>query len=85
MSLFLLHSIYFFGIIFRFHGLPMKSNLFNLMVFITPFLLAVIFLGIALSTVFRSREMAILLLLSSAMPFILVSGFSWPILAMPSW
>jgi hypothetical protein len=29
--------------------------------------------------------MAILLLLSSAMPFILVSGFSWPILAMPSW
>jgi len=85
MSIFLLHSIYFFGIIFRFHGLPMKSNLFTLMVFITPFLLAVIYLGISLSTIFRTREMAMLLLLSTAMPFILVSGFSWPLMAMPSW
>lgn len=85
MSLFLLHSIYFFGILFRFHGLPMKSNLFILMVFIIPFLLAVIFLGISLSTIFRTREMAMLLLLSTAMPFILVSGFSWPLLAMPAW
>jgi ABC-2 type transport system permease protein len=55
------------------------------MIFITPFLLAVIFLGIALSTIFRTREMAMLLLLCTAMPFILVSGFSWPILAMPAW
>jgi len=85
MSLFLLHSIYFFGVIFRFHGLPMKSNLFTLMVFIVPFLLAVIFLGIALSTIFRTREMAMLLLLSTAMPFILISGFSWPVIAMPAW
>lgn len=85
MSIFLLHSIYFFGIIFRFHNLPMKSNLFILMVFIIPFLLAVIFLGISLSTIFRTREMAMLLMLSTSMPFILISGFSWPMLAMPSW
>ncbi len=85
MSIFLIHSIYFFGIIFRFHNLPMKSNLFILMVFIIPFLLAVIFLGISLSTIFRTREMAMLLMLSTSMPFILISGFSWPMLAMPSW
>jgi ABC-2 type transport system permease protein len=85
MSLYLLHSIYLFGIIFRFHGLPMKSGIFTLMVFITPFLLSVIFLGISLSTIFRTREMAMLLLLCTSIPFILVSGFSWPVIAMPKW
>ncbi len=85
LSLFFFHALYFFGIVFKFHDLPMKGNIFTLMVFIVPFLIAVIFLAIAMSTIFKTREMSILLLLFTALPFVLLSGFSWPLIAMPKW
>ena len=85
LSLFFLHALYFYGVVFKFHNLPMKSDIFTLMIFSVPFLLAVIFLAIALSTIFRTREMAILLLLCTSIPFVLLSGFSWPLICMPDW
>ncbi len=85
LTLFLCHALYFFGVVFKFHDLPMKSNLLTLMIFIVPFLLAVIFLAITISTVFRTREMSILLLLFTTIPFVLLSGFSWPQICMPHW
>lgn len=85
MSFFLAHSFYFFAVIFRFHELPMKSDIFTLMVFITPFLLSVIFLAMSLATAFKSREKALFILLCTSIPFIFISGFSWPLIAMPVW
>lgn len=85
LSVFMIHSFYFFTVIFRFHGLPMKSDIFTLMVFIIPFLLASVFFALSVSTVFKTGEMAMLLLLSTSIPFVMLSGFSWPVFIMPQW
>ena len=53
--------------------------------FLLPYLLSCIFLGIALSTLFRYRENSLLLLLFTSIPFLMLSGASIPKECMPEW
>jgi len=84
-SIYLVHALYFFGILFRVYDFPQRADLWQLVLFITPFILSVIFLGIALSELFRNREISIMVLLFTSVPALFLSGFSWPPEAIPGW
>lgn len=84
-SLYILHSVYFFGVLFRFYHFPQRGDLLAALCFILPYLLAVIFLGMAIASLFRVREVAIMVLLFSSIPILFLSGFAWPAGSIPGW
>lgn len=84
-TIYLLNAIYVFVIIFRIFNLPFRGNYFEIFVFITPFIFAVIYMGITIASFFRKREHALIILLFTSIPFVFLSGFSWPLEAMPLW
>ncbi len=69
----------------RMFNIPMRGNYLEIFVFITPFIFAVIYMGITISTFFKKREHALMILLFTSIPFIFLSGFSWPTDAIPQW
>lgn len=85
LSIYLVHAVYLFFLMPRIYALPARGNPIHLFVFLLPFFLATIFLGIAVSHLFRSRETAILAWAFVSIPAVFLSGFSWPLEAIPSW
>jgi ABC-2 type transport system permease protein len=85
LVLYSVYLVYFFGVLFRFYHYPQRGEIFSLVGFFIPFLLAVIYLAMTFSTFFRSRESSIIFLLCASVPCILFSGFSWPSISMPDW
>ena len=85
------YTIYFFNamymivVIMRLFNLPMLAHYFDVFVFLTPFLFAVIYMGISIATLFKKREHGLMVLLFTSIPFIFLTGFSWPAEAMPQW
>ncbi len=73
------------GICLPFYNIPMRSSFFNIAIFMIPFLLSIVYLGIFLTSFFKRREDAILLIMFTSMPALLITGFSWPTQAMPTW
>ena len=84
-TIYLFNALYVFVIVFRLFSFPMRGNYFEMFVFLTPFLFAVIYMGITISAFFKKREHALMILLFTSIPFIFLTGFSWPIQAMPQW
>lgn len=70
---------------YRFFGYPMNGAWQDIVLFMLPYVLSCIFLGIAISTFFRYREHSILYLLWTSIPLLLVSGASLPKEGMPEW
>lgn len=66
--------------IFGFTSLTTPKPLFAMMV---PYILACIFFGMMLSALVRYRENVILLVVFSSVPFLFLTGISWPQSAMP--
>ncbi|MCY1721303.1 ABC transporter permease [Prolixibacteraceae bacterium Z1-6] len=64
---------------------PDKACILNVLMLLFPFLLAVIFLGIGLSTLFKHRESAIVFMIFISPIALFLSGISWPVSAMPGW
>lgn len=64
---------------------PNKGNMFDVLMLLLPFLLAVIFFGIGLSTFFKHRESAIVFMMFLSPIALFLSGISWPVSAMPDW
>ncbi len=84
-TLYLMNSIFVLVIIFRIFKLPMRTGYPEMFVFIVPFLISVIFLGMFISAFFKHRESSMMILLFTSIPFIFLSGFSWPVESMPAW
>ncbi len=84
-SIYMVHSVYLFGILFRFYHFPQKGDPMDLILFVMPYLFASIFLAQAISGFFKTREMSMMILLFSSMPALFLSGFSWPKSSIPSW
>jgi ABC-2 type transport system permease protein len=84
-SMYVIHIVYFFGVLFKIYSYPQHANIFVILLFFVPFLFSIIFLALALSTIFRSRESSLMLLLCTSIPFMLFSGMSWPAVSIPSW
>jgi len=51
----------------------------ELIVLISPFLLSSIFMGIALSVIFKNRESSMMLYLFISIPLLFLSGIIWPL------
>lgn len=65
---------------FHFTALTSATDLIGLMI---PFLLAVIFFGMALSCIVRYRENVMLLVVFTSIPLLFMTGISWPQPNMP--
>jgi len=76
---------YVFGIHYKLFGYPMRASFFEVLGFVLPYILAVIFLGITLASLFRQRENSIITLLFTSIPLLMISGISVPREAMPVW
>ena len=64
---------------------PDKANMIDILMLLFPYVLAVIFLGIGLSTLFRHRESALIFMVFLSPIALFFSGLSWPVSAMPEW
>ncbi len=75
--------LYLLLFVIRGFNFPSNGNVFELMLFVLPFLLASISLGMLLSTIFKSREQSMMTLLFTSVPMLFLSGFSWPVESLP--
>ncbi|WP_157482288.1 ABC transporter permease [Geofilum rubicundum] len=71
--------------VYHWFNLPDKATLLPALALMVPFLLAVIFLGMALSTFFSRREHSILFVVFLSPIALFLSGLSWPASAIPQW
>jgi len=69
--------------IYKWFTYPSKAAFFDLLVLIIPFIFATIFLGLAVSLLFRKREHSIMLLVFLSPIVLFMSGVSWPASLMP--
>lgn len=76
---------YFFSIGPMLFGFNIHNNIFELMMFAIPYGFAVILFGISLSYFAREKEGVFLVLLMTSIPFVMMSGFIWPVWMMPEW
>ncbi len=85
VTIYIVHAALLFTVVVRVFDLPHRGSLLRVLVFLLPFLLAVSFLGLTLSGLFRKRESALQGLMFTSLPAIFISGFSFPKEAMPLW
>ena len=63
---------------------PLLGSLRSLIGLMVPYILACIFFGITLSCLVRYRENVMLLVVVTSLPFLFLSGISWPSEGIPS-
>ncbi len=73
--------VYWLGI--NFFNLPMRGNVFILMLLLVVFLLAVLSLGMLISLFCENMGQAIQFSMLVAVPSFLLSGYTWPTFSMP--
>ncbi|MDE5636740.1 MAG: ABC transporter permease, partial [Alistipes sp.] len=84
-SIYAVTTLYILNVHYRLFHYPMNGNPWTVAAFMIPYLAACIFMGIAVSTLFRYRENALLLLLWTSIPILMLSGASFPQQAIPEW
>ena len=67
----------------RIFGFVMMAHLWDWMVFMTPYLMACIGFGVVGSEMIRYRENVMLTAVCTSVPFLFMSGLSWPQSAIP--
>ena len=75
--------LYLLLLVVRGFNFPHFGNFMGILFFLLPFLLSSIFLGMLLSTMFKSREQSLITLLFTSVPLLFLSGFSWPSESLP--
>lgn len=86
-AFFLLHILnVFFAlvIIYKIFGFPQKGNPIDIIILIIPYLLSVGFLGVAIASMIKKREHSLVFMFFTSIPFVFLSGMSWPINEMPT-
>lgn len=81
----ILTMLYIFGLHYKLFHYPMNAGAADIVAFLLPYLLSVVFLGITLASLFRRRENSLIILLFTSIPLLMVSGVSVPMEAMPAW
>lgn len=76
-------SIWVLGVVPKIFALNSIGNFWELWAFMLPYLLACLFFAISVSSVCRQRESIILLAVFTSVPFLFLSGVSWPGSNMP--
>lgn len=81
--LFLLVAVYMYAGVTSWFSLPCLADYSTFLLFVTPYILACIFLGITLSGFIRHREDAMMVFIFMSVPLLFLSGMSWPVAAEP--
>lgn len=76
-------GLFYFGWVFLLEDFPRGANPLGALWLLLAYIPAVCLLGLALGRWFADRERALQVLLFSALPMAFLSGFSWPVEAMP--
>lgn len=84
-ALYAVTTFYLMTVHHRLFHYPMNGHTVTVVVFLAMYIFACIFMGIALSTLFRRRENSLMVLLWTSVPIFLLSGASYPQEAMPEW
>jgi ABC-2 type transport system permease protein len=84
-SIYICYPIFYFAVVFRIFDFPRRGDMPTVLLFLVPFVLAVVFLGFALSALLRYREHSIPALIFTSMPAVFLMGFVWPNEAIPVW
>jgi ABC-2 type transport system permease protein len=80
---YLLNSLFAMVLLHHWLGFPDKSGYLPTLILFIPFLFAVAFLGLAISTYFRDRVHSLLFFVFLSPLILFFSGISWPTLAIP--
>lgn len=67
-----------FGLIFYLFTFPLRTSLFSIYIFMFPYVVALVFMGILISSLFKRREDAILVFSVLVIPAMMMSGLSYP-------
>lgn len=84
-SIYSLSSLYLLTLHYRLFGYPMNGATSDVVLFMALYITTCTLFAIAVSTLFRHRESALLLLLWSSIPILMLSGASFPREAIPRW
>ena len=79
-----LSGLFYFGWVFFLQDYPRGGNPFGALVLLLFYVPAICVLGLLLGCWFRDRERALQVLLFTALPMAFLSGFSWPVEALPA-
>ena len=71
-------------VVYEIYGFLRFGRVLDVYWLLLPFSLAVIFLGLALGQMFRSRETAMQIMLLVSVPAVFLAGFAWPAEIMPT-
>jgi ABC-2 type transport system permease protein len=66
------------GIVYTLFSIPVRSSLINIYIFIIPYIFSVVFFGIAISSFFKKREDALMFIVLTSIPSLMLSGLSFP-------
>ncbi|HNR31060.1 MAG TPA: ABC transporter permease [Candidatus Hydrogenedentes bacterium] len=84
-SIYILYPLFYLFFIFPLYDLPRAGHTTAVMVFLVPYVLSIVYLGFALSTLFQYREHSIPALIYTSVPAVFLAGFAWPMEAVPTW
>jgi ABC-2 type transport system permease protein len=85
LLLYTANAAYYFVFVPRYHGYYVSGSLGAVALLTVPFLLATVFLGLALRACFSRRETAMQIFLFTSLPLVFLGGFAWPVEALPAW
>ncbi|MCE9685898.1 ABC transporter permease [Shewanella sp. AS16] len=81
--LYSLFTSFYVGWCYYWYGVTVQASLGRVALFLLPFLLSTAAAGIALSCLFRRRDLPTQVYLLVSMPILFVSGFVWPLALIP--
>lgn len=84
LLLYIGYAFFFFTMYFTLFKIPFRGNLLAFLVLTFLFLVAVAYLSVFVGTLFERKIIALQFLVFTSYPVFLLSGFSWPLSAMPS-
>ena len=79
-----LSGLFYFGWMLVMQDYPRGANLWGVLLLLAVYVPTVSTLGLLLGAWFKDRERAMQVLLFSALPLVFLSGFSWPVQALPT-
>jgi ABC-2 type transport system permease protein len=85
LPIYVVHATYYLFVAPSFYGFRHQGDPVVVLLFVLPFFLSVIFLGLGLAGLSQDREAPMLAVVFGSLPLLFLSGFSWPQEAFPAW
>ena len=78
-------GLFYFGLIYWLQDIPHGGDVPALLLTVPLFAATVAAAGLTVGSIVRSGDDALKLLIPTSIPFVFLSGFAWPLFAMPGW